>query len=283
MAKVGHGKLAHAVQVIHIATGSELAVIRLDRLLGQKVVGDVLDVVTVVRGLGPFGIARLEAFGTQLGGVGQGANLHARIVVIKLAVDLLALRGQQVADGVAQSRLAAMAHVQRARGVGRHELDQHFAGLGRLLAKALRRLQHLVHHGLLGGVFEADVDEAWAGQLDGIDPALESGGGQQGCAQGFAQLAGVLLEGFGQLHRGGASQVAVGGHFGGFKGRARTGAGLEFFKLSGQSREQMLFGRKHRARFYGLGLNERSARARSPRFVLSDGSFASNRAGRNGV
>jgi hypothetical protein len=27
---------------------------------------------------------------------------------------------------------------------------------------------------------------------------------------------------------------------------------LEFFKLSGQGREQMLFGRKHRARFYGL-------------------------------
>jgi hypothetical protein len=28
---------------------------------------------------------------------------------------------------------------------------------------------------------------------------------------------------------------------------------LEFFKLGGQGREQMLFGRKHRARFYGGG------------------------------
>jgi hypothetical protein len=29
---------------------------------------------------------------------------------------------------------------------------------------------------------------------------------------------------------------------------------LEFFKLGGQGREQMLFGRKHRARFYGVHL-----------------------------
>ena len=45
----------------------------------------------------------------------------------------------------------------------------------------------------------------------------------------------------------------MGGHFGRFEGRTRTRAGLEFFKLGGQGREQMLFGRKHRARFYGLG------------------------------
>ena len=260
-AQIGHGKLAHAVHVVHITAGGAAAVVGLNGFARQKIVGDVLDVVAVVERFalgvvrvgGPSGIAGLDALRPHVRALGQGANLHARVVVIKLSVDLLALCGQQVANGVAQSRLAAVAHMQRARGVGRDEFDQHFVGLGGLLAKALCRLQHFVHHGLFGGVFQTDVDEARPGDFDGINPAQKSRGGQQGTAQGFGQLPRVLLEGFGQLHRGGAGQVAMGGHFGRFKGRTRTRAGLEFFKLSGQGREQMLFGRKHRARFYGGG------------------------------
>ena len=123
VAQVGHGELAHAVEVVHVAAGGELAVVGLHRLLRQEVVGDVLDVVAVVGDLGPFGVAGLEALGAQVGGRGQGADLHARIVVIELAVHLPALGGVEAADGVAQRRLATMAHVQRAGGVGRHELD----------------------------------------------------------------------------------------------------------------------------------------------------------------
>jgi hypothetical protein len=57
--------------------------------------------------------------------LGQGVDLHARVVVIELAVHAPALGGEQVADGVAHGGLAAMAHVQRAGGVGGDELDQH--------------------------------------------------------------------------------------------------------------------------------------------------------------
>jgi hypothetical protein len=155
------------------------------------------------------------------------------------------LCGQQIANRVAQGGLAAMAHVQRASGVGRDEFDQHLVGLGGLLAKTFGRLQHFVNDGLLGRVFEADVDEARTGDFDGIDPALESGCRQQGNAQGFRQLSRVLFQGLGQLHGGCASQIAMGGDFGGFEDGTRTCAGLEFFELSGQGREQMLFGRKH--------------------------------------
>jgi hypothetical protein len=38
----------------------------------------------------------------------------------------------------------------------------------------------------------------------------------------------------------------MGGHFWGFEGRARTGAGVKFLKLGGQGGEQMLFGKKHK-------------------------------------
>ena len=76
------------------------------------------DVVAVVGRFGPLGIAGLETLGPQLGGGGQGANLNARIVVIELAVDLLALRSQQIANRVAQGGLATVAHMQRAGGVG---------------------------------------------------------------------------------------------------------------------------------------------------------------------
>jgi hypothetical protein len=91
--------------------------------------GNVGDVVAVVGGFGPFRVAGLEALGAQLGAVGQGADLHAGVVVIKLAVHLPALGLEQVANGVAQRGLAAMAHVQRAGGVGRDELDQHISVL----------------------------------------------------------------------------------------------------------------------------------------------------------
>jgi hypothetical protein len=102
-----------------------------------------------------------------------------------------------------------------------------------------------MHDGLLGRIFQADVDEARSRQLDGVDPTLKSGGGQQSSTQGFAQLAGVLFEGFGQLHGGCARQVAMGRHFGGFEGRTAACTGVQFFEFSRQGGQQMLFGRKH--------------------------------------
>src|SRR5256885_14975529 len=51
VAQIGDGELADVVVVLDIAVGREFAVIGLDGLAGQEVVGDVLDVGAVVEGL----------------------------------------------------------------------------------------------------------------------------------------------------------------------------------------------------------------------------------------
>src|SRR5256885_400912 len=50
VAQIGDGELADVVVVLDIAVGREFAVIGLDGLAGQEVVGDVLDVGAVVEG-----------------------------------------------------------------------------------------------------------------------------------------------------------------------------------------------------------------------------------------
>ena len=91
--------------------------------------------------------------------------MHARVVVIKLAVHIPALAGVQIANGVAQRRLAGVAHVQGAGRVGRHKLHQEALAFGRLLAKRAACGQHFAHHLLFGRRFEADIDKAWPGDL----------------------------------------------------------------------------------------------------------------------
>jgi hypothetical protein len=241
VAQVGHGELADAVQVLDVAAGREGAVVRRDGLAGNEIVGNVLDVLAVVGGFGPLGVTGLEAFGAQLGAVGQRGDLHAGVVVIELAVHLPALRGEQVADRVAQSGLAPVADVQRAGRVGRDELDQHAFVARRLEAEARPRLQHRAHDLLLGRRLEPDVDEAGAGDVDVRNPALVSRQGQQGGTQSFGQLARVEPERLGQLHRGGAGEVAVGGHLGRLEGSLGASAGGELFQRVGQRREQFLF------------------------------------------
>jgi len=158
-----------------------------------------------------------RAFRRSRGGGGQRGDLHASVVVIELAGDRLALRGEEVAQGIAQRALAAMADVQRAGGVGRDELDQHLAVGQGLAAELLALDQHLGHDGLLGLGLEAQVDEAGAGDLKAGHPLLDGGLLLQGVDQGLGKFTRVLLEGLGQLHGGRAGQVAVGGLLGGLE------------------------------------------------------------------
>ena len=150
VAQVGHGELADAVQVLRVTGGGGGAVVGLDRLALSEVGGDVGDVLAVVGVFRPGGVARLVTHQPGLGGARQGGDLHPGVVVIELAVHLPALGLHQVAHGVAQRRLPAVAHVQRARGVGRDELHHHLLAVGRLRAKVRAGLQHLAHHRLLG-------------------------------------------------------------------------------------------------------------------------------------
>src|SRR5665647_3330027 len=100
----------------------------MNRLFGQIVSRDVGDVVAVVGGrilaTGPFRVTGLEAFGAQLGTGGEGANLDAGVVVIKLPIDLPALALVQIADRIAQGRLTRVTDMQRAGRVGRDKFHQ---------------------------------------------------------------------------------------------------------------------------------------------------------------
>ena len=150
-------------------------------MLGFEGFGNVGDVVAVVEILGqrvlavggPDLVAGLKALGAQLGRLGQGVNLHARVVVIELAVYLPALGAVQVADGVANGRLAAVAHVQRAGGIGGDELDQNVCATVGLVAKLGTLRQHFAHDLLLGSGLQANVQKAGACNFNSIHPLLE--------------------------------------------------------------------------------------------------------------
>ena len=161
VAQIGHGKFAHAIQIVQLAAAGKFTVVGLDGFLGQEILRNVLNVVAVVGrcilATGPFGITWLKALCAQLGGGGQGVDLHTRVVVIKLAVHRPALRGKQIANGIAQSGLAAMAHMQWARGIGRYKLHQHVGMALGLLAKAGGCVQDLFDHRLLGAGLEFEV------------------------------------------------------------------------------------------------------------------------------
>ena len=248
-AQVGHSEHADRVQIVHVATGSEFTVVGADGLLRQKVGGDVGNVVAVVgRGVvaaRPLRIAGLEALGAQLGRGRQRGDLDTRVVVVELAPDVPALRLKQVADGVAQCRLPTMAHVQRASRVGRDKLHQHPLLARGAAAKAHALGQHFAHDFLLGGGFQLDVDEARAGNIDRLDPARVGRRLQQRGAQVVSQLPRVLLERLGQLHGGGAGQIAMRGDLGRFERGFFTGAGGNQFQLDRERGEQFLFDGEH--------------------------------------
>ena len=250
-AQIGHGKFAHAVQVIHVAAGGIAAVVSRHSFAGQKVGGDVGDVVAGVRGLGPQRVAGLHALGAQLGAGGQGVDLYSGVVVIKLAVDRPALRGVQVTNGVAQRGLAGVAHVQRAGGVGRDKFHQQLLAVGGLLAKLGACGQHLAHHFLLGCGLEADVDKTGACNFQSVYPLRYRALRPQGLNQLLGHLARVALQGLGQLHGGGGGKVAMGGYLGRLQSGFGARASQQGFEGGGQRVEEFGFDRKHGARFYG--------------------------------
>jgi len=248
VAQIRHGELANRIEIVDVATGGVLAVVGADGLLCLEVFSDVGDVLAVVEGLAervvgvgrPAGIARLEPLGPQLRAVGQRGDLHAGVVVIELAPDVVALAGEQVADGIAQCGLAAMADMQRAGRVGRHEFDQHAHPRGRLLPVMRAGFQHLAHDLLLGLRREADVEETGTGDVDAFDPALVGRRGEQGQAQFLTELTRIFLERLGQLHGRGAGEIAVRSDLGRFEGGLGAGAGLDRIEHIGQHGEQVL-------------------------------------------
>ena len=242
MAQIGHGKLADAVQIIHIAAGGKAAVVGLYGLFGQKVLRNVVDVVAVVEGLAlgvvrvsrPTGVTRFEAFGTQLGRLGQGGYLHPRVVVVKLAVHLLTLRGPQIADRVAQRRLTAMAYMQRAGGVGGDKLHHHLLAGFLLVAVAVALRQHLADHLLLRLGFQPKVNKPRPGNLYRCHPVRKLLIFQELLAQLFSYCTRVLLQGLGQLHGRRTGKVPMLRDFRRLQRGPRPGAWAQYFQFAGQ-------------------------------------------------
>ncbi len=254
MAKVGHGKLANRVHVFNITRRSVFTVIGLDSLFGQEVGGDISYVLAVVKSLAggvvrvsrPALVTWLEAFGPQLGAGGQGVDLHTGIVVIKLAVHLCTLGFKQVADRIAQRRLAAMADMQGAGRVGRNKLNHHARPAGRGFdAKLGPGQQHFAHGFLLGSGFQADIDKTRPGNFNRIDPGLKGWLRFKQGLEGFGDLAWILFQALGQLHCSRAGKVTMGSHLGGFKRGFFTRTWRELFKPGGQRSEQISFYREH--------------------------------------
>ena len=90
-AQIGHCKTLDIVQIVHIAIGSETAVIGLNGFLRQKIFGNIGNVVAVVSVFWPSRVGGRQASCAALCGHRQGVDLHARVVVIKLTVHRPAL------------------------------------------------------------------------------------------------------------------------------------------------------------------------------------------------
>ena len=210
-AQVGHSEVADRGDVIRIARRGRLFVRRAHGLLGQKIARDVSDVFTVVSVLRPTGQIRVQALGARLHRECQIANLHARVVVIELARNGIALALKECANRIAQCALPTVPHVQRASGVGRYKLHHHLLpGAALACAKARWCRQHARDYRLLGCRRQTQIDKARPGNFSRGNQVIR----RNRRDQRLRQIARIALQALGHLHRNIAGQVPVLGDFG---------------------------------------------------------------------
>ena len=101
--------------------------------------------------------------------------MHTRVVVIKLAVHVPALGVEQIANCIAQRRLAAMADMQRPGRIGRYKFHQNALRVGLVRTKARLTLQNIAHDFLLGAREQAHIDKARPGDVNVLHPLHKSG------------------------------------------------------------------------------------------------------------
>ena len=128
-------ELPDRFKIVDVAAGRDgRTVAGGDGFFGEKIGRDVADIITVVSRFRPAGGARLQTPGACLHRARERGDLHAGVVVIELARDVVTLAMQQGRQGIAERTLASVADVQRAGRIGGNEFDQH------LLADAERAL-----------------------------------------------------------------------------------------------------------------------------------------------
>ena len=140
VAQVRDREAPHGLQIVDLAA-------RLDRLAVERVHG-LLRAGSRRRCPGcsrrcsrlrPARLAGLDAARARLHRQREVLDLHAGVVVVELAADLVALRLQQRGERVAERRLPAVADVQRAGRIGRDELDAPCSGRAALAVTVGRR------------------------------------------------------------------------------------------------------------------------------------------------
>ena len=205
--------MADGLGIVHIALAGDVLVVGLDGLFRHVAARHIHDVVAAIAGLRPGRIVRRDALAAQLHRQRQVVDLHTRIVVVELARHIPARRMQHIAQAIAHRRAASVADMQRPGRVGRDELHAHLAPAADMhMAVARARLQHAVHHILLGGRGDEHIDEARARDLHFLDDL----GFRQRRDQRIGDVARRFAQRLGQLHRQVAGVIAMRGLLGTF-------------------------------------------------------------------
>ena len=137
---------------------------------------------------------------------GQDFGLSAGIVDVVLADHFIAGGSQQRAQCIAECSLSSVADVQRSRGVGGDELEQHFASLRRFVASvAITELVYAQHLACIAILRQMQIDEPGTGDFGAADQSV---GGQ--CRDdGCSEFARVTPRGLGKAHRHVGGEIAM--------------------------------------------------------------------------
>ncbi len=136
----------------------------------------------------------------------QDFHLASRIVDVVLALHAPAHRLQQIRDRRTERGMAAVAHVQRARGICRHEFHLHRSPAARRRPAVPAPLaQHLADLRVIGVIRQEEIDEAGARDLDFGDRRAR----RQPAHQRLRQFARILARCLGEPHGKVAREIAV--------------------------------------------------------------------------
>jgi hypothetical protein len=138
-----------------------------------------------------------------------------------------------------------MAHVQRAGGVGRDELDHHLRPLAAGGRSSRAAASTSATTACRARSLQTQVDEAGAGDLQRRSTQRCTAGSACSSSTRPAPLARVLLQAARQPHRGGDGQVAMRGLLGRLEGRGRAASGASCARAAAQRLQQLLLGLDH--------------------------------------
>ena len=135
--------------------------------LGAQAARDFRDVLALVAVVRKAHVHAAEFVVTQPHAHRQDVHLPASVIDVVLALHLVPGRFQQVGDRRAVGRAAAVADMERAVRIGRHELHRHRVARPWRLPAILRALlEHAAHRCQAAGLRNLEIDKARAGDLD---------------------------------------------------------------------------------------------------------------------